>query len=217
MSDFSQIKKQKPVFKEIEDWPIFKLYQKRKSFVEEIDQFATERILAQTPGDLEDLIAQTIYQERIRMKQEPWKVDPPKDRLLWNRIRNSLLAGNMEDDLGKVREQRQSLLTKIVHRYSNEIAGGFTKSTFLLARKFLYFFFNRLLNAVAKGRFGLFRSKHKLHDRLQVYGEIGSIQELFKHGTVVVVPTHFSNLDVFWWVMRWMVFWVCLRFLMVLV
>jgi glycerol-3-phosphate O-acyltransferase len=195
MSNSEQIKKQQPVFEEIEDWPIYRLYRNRKGFIEEIDQFATERILAQTPGDLEDMIAKTIFQERIRIKEEPWKVDPPTDRQLWNRIRNSLLAGNMEEDAAKVREDRKPLLTKIVHRYSSEIAGGFSKRMFKFARKFLYFFFNRLLNAVAKGRFGIFRSKHKLHERLQVYGEIQSIQELFKHGTVVVVPTHFSNLD----------------------
>jgi glycerol-3-phosphate O-acyltransferase len=54
-----------------------------------------------------------------------------------------------------------------------------------------------LLNAASpKGFFrGLFSKKRRLSESIKVVGEIEHVRELFKHGTVVVVPTHYSNLD----------------------
>ncbi len=182
------------VIERIDQWPIYKLSQDRKRFIAEIDAFTTQRLMKQHPK-LYDLIAQTIYQERIRINESPWKVDPPNDMSFWNKIRSALLKTEDTKNKKKTVESHRELLEKIVHRYSEEIVGTFSIPTFGFARRFLSAFFNRLLNAAAERWWRMFGSRYQMHERLQVYGEIETIQKLFSKGIVVVVPTHFSNLD----------------------
>jgi glycerol-3-phosphate O-acyltransferase len=182
------------VIERMDQWPIYKLSQDRKRFIAEIDAFTTQRLMKQHPK-LYDLIAQTIYQERIRINESPWKVDPPNDMSFWNKIRSALLKTEDTKNKKKTVESHRELLEKIVHRYSEEIVGTFSIPTFGFARSFLSAFFNRLLNAAAERWWRMFGSRYHMHERLQVYGEIETIQKLFSKGIVVVVPTHFSNLD----------------------
>ncbi len=182
------------VFKRFEDWPIYKLSQDRKKFIEEIDEFTTNRLIKQHPK-LYDLIAHTIYQERIRIKESPWKVDPPNEASFWNKIRNALLKTEDSKTKKIVVDSHKELLRKIVHRYSEEVVGTFSIPTFQFARRFLTAFFNRLLNAAAERWWRMLGSRYQIHERLQVYGDIETIQNLFHKGVVIVVPTHFSNLD----------------------
>ena len=182
------------VIERMDQWPIYKLSQDRKRFIAEIDAFTTQRLMKQHPK-LYDLIAQTIYQERIRINESPWKVDPPNDMSFWNKIRSALLKTEDTKNKKKTVESHRELLEKIVHRYSEEIVGTFSIPTFGFARSFLSAFFNRLLNAAAEKWWRMFGSRYHMHERLQVYGEIETIQKLFNKGIVIVVPTHFSNLD----------------------
>ena len=182
------------VIKRMEDWPIFKLSQDRKKFIEEIDDFTINRLEKEHPK-LYDLIAQTIYQERIRIKDSPWKVDPPNDAAFWNKIRSGLIKTDEEKDKHKILENRKELLRKIVHRYSEEIVGTFSIGTFKFARWFLTVFFNRLLNAASERWWRMFGSRYHMHERIQIFGEIEAVRTLFNKGVVIIVPTHFSNLD----------------------
>jgi glycerol-3-phosphate O-acyltransferase len=182
-----------PVIERLENWPIYKLSQDRKRFVKEIDEFTLNRLIKEKPK-LYDLLAQTIYQERLRIKDTPWKVDPPNDAQFWNRIRTGLLKTENEPKL-KAKESHTDLLAKVIHRYSEEIVGTFSIPTFRFARGFLTVFFSRLLNAAAERWWRMFGSRYQLHERLQVYGETDTIRSLYEKGVVVIVPTHFSNLD----------------------
>lgn len=184
------------VLPNIEDWPIFKLSEDRDSFINEIDDFTLNKILAANPEKVSDLLAKTIYLERIRIKEEPWKVDPPDERQFWKKIRKRLVRKSLDKETEAARATNEEILSKIIHRYSEEIVGHFKIKTFLFARKFLTFFFNRLLNTAASRNFRrIYGSKHRLVDRLKVQGETAAIRNLMTKGTVVVVPTHFSNLD----------------------
>jgi len=177
----------------IEDWPIYRLSEDRRQFIKEIEAFTFSRLSKGAPSELSDMIAKTIYQERIRMKEEPWKVDPPQDKQLWNRIRKRLLTQSLDKEPEKAIKVNEELLGDIIHRYAEEIVGTFRISTFLFARRFLTFFFTRLLNTAAAR--SLISSKFRLRDRLIVEGQLDEIRALMRKGTVVVVPTHFSNLD----------------------
>jgi glycerol-3-phosphate O-acyltransferase len=182
-----------PVFKKMSDWPIYKLSQDRRRFIAEIDDFVIERLIKEHPK-LYDLIMQTMYQERIRIRETPWKVDPPNERQFLDRIRKQLVASETESK-PKAAETHHDILRKFVHRYSEEIVGTFSLRAMRFARSFLSLFFNRLLNAATERWWRFLSSKSRLHERIQVYGDVKTIQDLFSKGTVVVVPTHFSNLD----------------------
>ncbi|MFZ2899213.1 MAG: 1-acyl-sn-glycerol-3-phosphate acyltransferase [Saprospiraceae bacterium] len=196
------MRKEKPnvfphVIPDIKDWPIFQLHLKRKQFVKEIDDFALQRIKNKFKKNLGDTIAKTAYMERIRIKEEPWKVDPQDERIFWKRIQKRLASvpvGTIPDE--QVGEAYEQLLNKIIHRYSEEIVGTFRVSTFQFARQFLTFFFSRLLNAAASPNFrGIYGSRYQLYERLIATGEVEKVRSLMTKGTVVIVPTHFSNLD----------------------
>jgi glycerol-3-phosphate O-acyltransferase len=184
------------VIPDITEWPIYTLLADRKNFVEEIDDFTHRRLLKLHGDDLQDVIAKTIYMERIRIKEEPWKVDPPNERLFWKKISKRLLHATNQQHEEESRLTTESILKTIIHRYSEEIVGTFRKPTFLFARKFLTVFFNRLLNTAAgRNMKRIWGSKHKVYERLLTRGEVDKVRSLMTKGTVIIVPTHSSNLD----------------------
>ena len=184
------------VFPELEDWPIYKLSEDRDAFVQELNEFTNNRLHQKPNQVLSDMLAQTIYLERIRIKEEPWKVDPPNEDQFWKRMRKKLITHSLDKNEDEARKVNEAILAKIVKRYAEEIVGTFKIPTFKFARKFLTVFFNRLLNTAAGRNLGRFwGTKRKVSERLKVYGEVEKIRALMKKGTVVLVPTHFSNLD----------------------
>lgn len=184
------------VIPDIEDWPIYKLHDDRRRFVQEIDEFTLRRLLHQPSAQVSDLIAKTIFMERIRIKEEPWKVDPPNERQFWRRISKKLVSTSLDRGEMEAAKSNEEILRLIIHRYSEEIVGTFGIKTFLFARRFLTFFFTRLLNTVgAKNIKGLLGGRRRLADHMIVRGQVEQVRELMKKGTVIIVPTHSSNLD----------------------
>lgn len=185
------------IWPNLEDWPIYKIHQRRAEFVEEIEAFTNQRLLEKHGDRIGDLLARTIYMERIRVKEEPWKVDPPNERQFWRRLYNKLASAPVgEEHAEEAMAIYEEILQIIVHRYAEEIVATFKKGTFEFARKFLTVFFNRLLNtAAARNLKRLYSKEHKLSDKLICVGELEKIRSLIQKGTVVIVPTHFSNLD----------------------
>ena len=176
-------KKQAPfsqVIQNIEDWPIYRLSEDREAFIKELDDFTLQRILRKPTDEISDIIAKTIYLERIRIKEEPWKVDPPKERSFWRRIRKKLVRGSLDqEDEAEARATNEEILREIINRYSEEVVGTFNISTFLFARRFLTVFFNRLLNTAASRILArIWGCKHRLYERLIVKGQLDQIRSL---------------------------------------
>jgi glycerol-3-phosphate O-acyltransferase len=184
------------IIERIEDWPIYRLSKDRSEFIREIDEFTFKRLLNKHRKDLSDVIVKTMYHERIRIKEAPWKVDPPNERQFWNRISKKMIKTSLDRDDPQAKAAAEDILQKIIHRYSEEIVGTFQIPTFRFAQRFLTAFFNRIFNAaVGKSLRAIWRGRRHLYERLNVTGDAETVRELFKHGTVIVVPTHSSNLD----------------------
>jgi glycerol-3-phosphate O-acyltransferase len=183
-----------PILPDINDWPIFKLSEDRKQFTAALEQFTLERIEGFHRENLTDLIAETIYQEKIRIKEEPWKVDPPNERQFWSRIKKRLIKYSVDKEDTISYQNNIYLLKQIIHRYALEIVGTFKINTFLFARKFLTWFFNQLLQA-SFWKIRLSGGKKRLVQKLIVKGDIDHVRSLAQKGTLIIVPTHFSNLD----------------------
>ncbi|MDX1684773.1 MAG: 1-acyl-sn-glycerol-3-phosphate acyltransferase [Saprospiraceae bacterium] len=177
------------IIPEIEKWPIYQFGKQRSLYVEELRAYTNEILLERYGDRLKHVLRRTAYQERARIKNRPWKADPPSEAAFWKKVQSSV--PDIPDE-PMPNEQAIELLDRIVHRYSEEIVGNFKTGTFYFARKFLTAFFGRMLNA-AKGR--IFGSRRRLYEKLIVEGEIEKVRHLFKKGVVVALPTHFSNLD----------------------
>ncbi len=184
------------IIEDLKDWPINKLSDDRDAFVKEIEAYTLEKLMRKEGDILSNMIARTIYLEKIRVKEEPWKVDPQDDAQFWNRMRKTLVGKSLDKEQAEAREANRAILNKIINRYAEEIVGNFNIKTFLFARRFLTMFFNRLLNtAASRNARRLFNTKHHLRERLKVEGHVEQVRGLAKKGVVILMPTHFSNLD----------------------
>lgn len=187
----------KPILEGIPDWPVYQLSKNRKEFIEEVTQKAIEKIrkLRPTRKHILDELEATIYREQNRLKRNRWRVDPSDEPRFFANLKSELIHINSrptEETAGKEDE----LLYKLVHRYANEIAGNFKPSKYKVAREVTKFFFSRLLNGARIKKFGgFFRSRYTLRDKMHVVGKVKMLRRLAAKGTVVMVPTHFSNLD----------------------
>ncbi len=177
----------------VEDWPIYKLSEDRRNFVKELEAHTVQFYMKKPTSVVRDILSKSIYLERIRVKEEPWKVDPPNERQFWRRMQQQLLKHSFDKSDEEASRTHEEMLQQIIHRYSEEIVGTFRIPTFLFARRFLTLFFTRLLNTAA-GK-SILGSRYRLYDRMMVKGNVETVRSLFDKGTVVVVPTHFSNLD----------------------
>ncbi|BDC99382.1 1-acyl-sn-glycerol-3-phosphate acyltransferase [Persicobacter psychrovividus] len=196
----SQIKSDyQPIEEDLSRWPVVKLARNRKEFVQSVAEESIERLLKKSKSSaaiIEELET-TVFKERLRVKQNPWDVDPEDDRRFWNSLRSELAKISTkpiaeEEKIGQLR----IMVRKIVERYAEEIAGNFKTSHYRLARTVITFGLTRLLNAAKLHKFsGIFRNDYSLGDKIKIKGNSEKIRELAKNGTIILVPTHFSNLD----------------------
>lgn len=190
-------KKYKPILEGIPDWPVYKLSKNRKEFLEEVAQKSFERVkeLRPTTKQLIDELEATVYREQQRMKRNRWRVDPEDEPRFWSKVKEDLLSTSnkpVEEQEARANE----VLKRISYRYADEIAGNFKPSQYRFTREVIKFWFARLLNGARVKKFGAFwRNQYTLRDKIQIVGKVKQLRKLAKRGTVVMVPTHFSNLD----------------------
>jgi len=190
-------KQYKPILDGIPDWPVYRLSKNRKEFVEQVSQYAFSQIkqLRPTTKQLLDELAATVYREQQRMKRNRWRADAKDEPVFWAGIKEEL-AGINHDISESSQVLADDILYRIVFRYSDEIAGNFKTNSYRVTRELLRFWFSRLLNGARVKKFGaFFRSQYTLRDKIHVVGKVRQLRHLAKIGTVVMVPTHFSNLD----------------------
>jgi len=184
------------IWPEITDWPIWKMHNKRADFVKEVEDITLKRIMEKKPARVADIITKTIYSEKVRCKAAPWKVDPPNERQFWSKLQRELREKSIDQPEEQARQANEAILRQIIQRYSEEIVGTFKKKTFLFARKFLTFLFTKLLNTAAERNLKRFwGGKHRLYEKMIVRGQVDTLRSLMTKGTVVLTPTHSSNLD----------------------
>jgi glycerol-3-phosphate O-acyltransferase len=190
-------KRYKPILEGIPDWPVYQLSKNRKEFIEEVAQktFARIKELRPTTKKLTDELETTVYREQQRMKRNRWRVDPPDEGNFWSGIKEELVAfaGKTEEE---IQPKADDILYRIAHRYANEIAGNFKPTQYRFTREIVKFWFARLLNGARVKKFGaFFRNKYTLRDKIHIVGKVKQLRNLARKGTVIMVPTHFSNLD----------------------
>ena len=175
-------------------WPIVNLSRNRKQFVQEViaETFQNIKDLKKDKSLREEL-EMTVYREKLRIRANPWKVDPKDDKEYWKKMQTRLVDIQQAENPA---EEEDTILKEIIERYANEIAGNFKSNSYRFARGFITFGFARLLNATrVKGVTSLFSRQLDLDDKIHIVGEPEHIRKLAKLGTVIMVPTHFSNLD----------------------
>jgi len=186
-----------PIFPEIEDWPINKLTEDRPAFVAEVEKLTFGNLIRKSDKFLHDVVEKTIYQEQTRMKEEPWTIDPPNDNLFWKKIRKRLSSSQINGmaDVNNSAEHIKETVKMVIHRYADEIIATFNVKTYHQIRRILTVLFRRLLAKGVDFKTLFNSSNETVLERLKVYGPIEKIRDLALDGTLVILPTHSSNLD----------------------
>lgn len=187
------------VIPNINDWPIAKLSRNKKTVLDEVVQKTMERILEMTQdGDsLEEEIADALYHEKNRIKLRPWPVDPKDEQEYWNTVQSRLVdIGTNKETNSNHKAEILELLEEIVSRYANEIVAKFRTGYYEFAKRLVPHGFASLLNKKQISlpvRFG--KRRMHLDEKIHLAGHIEQVRKLITKGTVVLAPTHFSNLD----------------------
>lgn len=143
------------------------------------------RLLAQCEGGvvrLDELLFETVYQEERRLAHAATDARTQADAQFVDQLRHRIARGGDAN----LRE----LLHSVVLRYCEEISGHFTPGVYRFATRALPPALAALMHG---GRLGpeLFR----VQDRILIEGELDALRAATTRGTVVLVPTHTSNLD----------------------
>ncbi|MCM2323331.1 MAG: 1-acyl-sn-glycerol-3-phosphate acyltransferase [Oligoflexia bacterium] len=141
---------------------------------------------------LDHLLGEALYLERVRLKREKPNLFTRSrikgDRALWSQVRGGLLQSPVQAD-------RKALLRAVVKHYVEEIGGHFNPKTYRFATSAVPWGFSWLLNAASVRHFLPWGLTQSLESRLRIVGEVPALQRLSRQGTILLVPTHQSNID----------------------
>ena len=151
----------------------------------------TDRIvrLASEPGGqpLEEVLTETLIDERVRLEQAHG-ARADADREFYARIRRELSRSGVGG--------RRALVREVVCHYAAEIRGHFDSRVYAFATRVLPVGLTALLNGLSPTR--VVASRRELPDlaeHVHIDGDVATLKALAEIGTVVLVPTHCSNLD----------------------
>jgi len=198
MKDSTTYKVKLPyVIEDVKEWPIYKVSQDKEKYLAEVIEKTKQETLELLSN--EDLLLNELktirYQEIIRLTKNHWQSDKPEELEFWKAKKNELIRISDIENPEERELELIKLLDEIMNLYANEIVANFDPAKFNLARKILPFVFSRLLNAFPGKLYKLFAPGKSLHEKLQLNGAIEQIRALATKGTLIFVPTHFSNLD----------------------
>ena len=136
---------------------------------------------------LADLLGDTVYYERLRLEKERYRGEE-KDIPFWNAAARTVATAGTS--------QHAALLKTIVQRFVDEIMGHFDPRLYQMATRFLPTGLGALLTSLdprlalraAPGTAGV-------RNHVVIQGEVEAVRKLANQGTLVVCPTHLSNLD----------------------
>lgn len=146
------------------------------------------RLAEQRGLALHEILEDSLYFEKRRLAVNPNAPHRGRDRAFW--------SGVQRDLRGATREEQQVILHQVIRHYGEEIAGNFDARVYRIATRALPAGLNMLLNATSPlkviTRLGV---RSNLEDAVVIQGETDHFRHLRNHGTVLLVPTHVSNLD----------------------
>ncbi len=153
----------------------------RQVVVRDMLQRARKRLEPMPDDELTDLLQDALYSERKRLERASSK---PGEKERLEVLARALLRGD--------RPARVDAGIDMVRYWSDEVHGHFNKRVYRFATRML----PRVLTALLSRRTAnISRWDLSPNRRLKTTGNLELLQNLAHEGTLVLVPTHISNLD----------------------
>jgi glycerol-3-phosphate O-acyltransferase len=148
------------------------------------------RYLARAGGEasVEEALATTLYHESRRLEQSDGSERDDADRAFYARMTAQLPRADASS--------LARMLRAVVGRYAGEIQGHFDPRVYAFATRAVPMLLTALLHGIAPSRM-LAGLGHlgSADDQVLPGGALERLRELARQGTVVLVPSHASNLD----------------------
>ena len=137
---------------------------------------------------LSEILEDSHYFERKRLKEDRGSPTREADVKFWDQV---------QQDLRRASERDQKLLArKVIRHYAEEIAGNFDERVYQVVTRALPPGLGLLLNAASPLRLvKRLPQMPNLDESVVIQGEVEQLHRLHEKGTVILVPTHVSNLD----------------------
>lgn len=162
----------------------------RDAALVEVKSRIVDACIAQTalPGGqpLDVLINDTLYHEKKRLEIDRKSPTWSADNAFWDGVKSRLSKGN-EAEL-------KELLSAIVGRFTDEIRGNFSPWVYDVATRVMPKALPLLLNAMSPKRL-LSRGMPDIAETVALQGNIDALRRVNELGTVILAPTHVSNMD----------------------
>jgi len=136
---------------------------------------------------LEYVINDTLFHEKQRARED--RSEEMKKEMEFLRAATHGLASAGDD-------KKKAMLHKLAQHYAEDVAGHFDPRVFAFTTKVLPYGLEMLFNAFSPAMFfKQFPNLPDLQARITIRGDIDHIRRLARRGTVIVAPTHASNMD----------------------
>jgi len=173
----------------VADAPMFHWNEQRASIVEEVARRVVAHRRAAAAAHTDESFAYVLNDLVIHEQKRLRHVAPPdtvEDKQRVDAIAQALKRGADDDVLAP-------LLERQVRAYADDIAGLFSRPAWRVARELMP---SVLAMLFTPQHFRLWEfGPGNLESRVRVEGDLAQLQRLAERGTLVVVPTHLSNLD----------------------
>jgi glycerol-3-phosphate O-acyltransferase len=165
----------------------------RQSVIDEVVNRTMKDVSSMDPRVL---LEETLYYERQRLRKahanpllSPYLASRQrKDRAFVSKVQSGIRSAVSQQD-------SNALLGAYGEHFATEICGNFEPKMYDFAIRAVPWIFNWVLNAISVKRILPFGMSESLQSRLRVVGDVEHLQKLSKKGTILMVPTHLSNID----------------------
>ena len=155
--------------------------------VSRVVERAVVRARTAPEGFLETLVHDTLYHERRRLETIPARAARP-EQAFYERVHKRLRHASGQD--------LRALLEQLTRSFVAEVVGNFDRRVYRLTTGLMPTALGALLRAASPRRLLAFDGAQRgLSEHLVVQGEVEHVRGLLRYGTLVVAPTHSSNLD----------------------
>lgn len=139
-------------------------------------------------NELEYIINDVLYHEKQRARSEGYSSEM-KEELSF--LKSATRGLSSSDD-----EKKELMLRKLVQHYAEDIAGHFDKKVYAFTTKILPIGLEAIFNVQSPDTLlSGFSHMPDLRARIAIRGNIDHVKEMARKGTIIVTPTHSSNMD----------------------
>ena len=158
----------------------------REALIHNVTRNVLEDFKTKPLTELESLIEEMIYWEKIRAQGIRSKSKQEEVLNFWNLFSNRYLSISSN-------HEREKLLKEMIHKYTLDIVGNFSPMVYRFSTHVIPRFLGLLLNPTSL--FTLLSKNYFIKENLTISGNLEDIRSLSKKGTLIFTPTHSSNVD----------------------